>query len=1215
MSQNWFEAGVKRLGQEKRPLQFVLVFALAVLLVTSSAVPNVAQTKNQKSLTPSERVKIEQEIKNLAAKDVQDDISQRTDKVINWYKNSGLPLQEIRQIYDDEYTKQDKSKRKDFREFLNPKNGWLIPSLTAILGAIGATLITKFSTSFLNWLHKIDNWIYQRFSGNKFFWTQALRRYRKALVEKHGELKIPFRPNRPLDMAEIYVPLKVAGTRNREAKIEALQAVRQYKRLMVTGEPGSGKTMLLRYLALNYGLERLQLANNPVVVLLELHRLAGGAEILPQLVEALKRGDFPNGEAFLKQALQSGKLVLLLDGLDEVSSNDRTRVVRHLRDFLDVYGKCGTVITCRTPVYQGEFDLITEQTLEVEAFTDAQIQQFLRPWQRQTPAEKSVQQLVQALNSRPQVKALARNPLLLTIIAYLYCDTSFVLPHSRAEFYAKSTDILLETWDQSKENPNQFKGFAKRLVLQHLALYAQDSIQSQLTERRRTDQQQERKTLNFQTIAQEIQTILPALNLDAEQDWQLVLDEIVERSGLLLRIDGGARYQFSSLTLQEFFAASALINKPQQIIQRYQAAPDDWYEAIKVWCGLSNDATEVIASIYKIKPILALECIPEAQQVNKNTADSIIKHFKSELATENASWQFLKAFAALVSDFRPRGQYLFEYLVQLLDDLEKPLERESAIKILSLTYRHDAAQALASVYDGSDSISASLIRMGDIAIPALVNLVKAKEVGAFTDLRNIDTPAAIDAAGELTFFVKDTIKEIESYSYEIDKRFIKIEVIKGGFFKEKDSELILQVKNLSNQKLEGIKIVLDESPEYQITSFSNIRNERISFIKANSNYILKYRLKTQVIGQLTLQLRLENEFYQPPLTILSVSKNPYICGNPIEDKANFYGRKNELESIRNHICDENGSPTMLIGEQRSGKTSIFRLLTQELPKKYIPIYISLSGVELETKKALKWILIKIQRELKQHKISTDIIPDLEFNNDFCDELTKIEHQVKSQSSQTKIALIIDEMHEAANIGNKFQEVLREAFISHRDFIRITVACYHSFFSDAKSSSSPLHNIFKYIHLKMLEGDDLDALITKPAKMFGYTYTKEAVAAIKHISGGHPYYCQAICHESLDIARNQRKKEISYEFVKEAKKITLKNDIEKFRLGYWLACNLDEKYVLKKIIQGQRISEKKESRKTLESLERKLILTKSHERLVFSSLLFREWVEQLLEYKN
>ena len=29
MSRNWFEAGVKRLGQGKRPLQFVLVFALA----------------------------------------------------------------------------------------------------------------------------------------------------------------------------------------------------------------------------------------------------------------------------------------------------------------------------------------------------------------------------------------------------------------------------------------------------------------------------------------------------------------------------------------------------------------------------------------------------------------------------------------------------------------------------------------------------------------------------------------------------------------------------------------------------------------------------------------------------------------------------------------------------------------------------------------------------------------------------------------------------------------------------------------------------------------------------------------------------------------------------------------------------------------------------------------------------------------------------------
>ena len=38
----------------------------------------------------------------------------------------------------------------------------------------------------------------------------------------------------------------------------------------------------------------------------------------------------------------------------------------------------------------------------------------------------------------------------------------------------------------------------------------------------------------------------------------------MERSGLFLKIDGGDRYQFPHLTLQEYFAAVALTDNPRQ---------------------------------------------------------------------------------------------------------------------------------------------------------------------------------------------------------------------------------------------------------------------------------------------------------------------------------------------------------------------------------------------------------------------------------------------------------------------------------------------------------------------------------------------------------------------------------------------------------------------------------------------------------------------------
>ena len=59
------------------------------------------------------------------------------------------------------------------------------------------------------------------------------------------------------------------------------------------------------------------------------------------------------------------------------------------------------------------------------------------------------------------------------------------------------------------------------------------------------------------------------------------LDEIVQRSGLMLAIDGGTRYQFTHLTLQEYFAARALEAKQDELLDFYRATPDAWREVVR----------------------------------------------------------------------------------------------------------------------------------------------------------------------------------------------------------------------------------------------------------------------------------------------------------------------------------------------------------------------------------------------------------------------------------------------------------------------------------------------------------------------------------------------------------------------------------------------------------------------------------------------------------
>ena len=112
------------------------------------------------------------------------------------------------------------------------------------------------------------------------------------------------------------------------------------------------------------------------------------------------------------------------------------------------------------------------------------MRRFLQAWKSRILPGKSVEQLLQTLQDRPRIKVIARNPLMLTFITYLYAEPTFVLPYSRSEFYEKATDLLLEKRDLERNIPNQYRVVAKRQVLRKLALFAQNTADPSNPDRR-----------------------------------------------------------------------------------------------------------------------------------------------------------------------------------------------------------------------------------------------------------------------------------------------------------------------------------------------------------------------------------------------------------------------------------------------------------------------------------------------------------------------------------------------------------------------------------------------------------------------------------------------------------------------------------------------------------------------------------------------------------
>ncbi|NEP77205.1 MAG: NACHT domain-containing protein [Okeania sp. SIO3B3] len=736
----------------------LFLLTLTIVLSWSWILPSYTQTS-----TPNvqSRQVIIQEIKDYAERHVENDKAMDSRLMIDLYeKNSvGLTTPEITKIYEEEYTKLKEAKDSNLWENIKNDIFYGLPWFAAIaffILFIFKEAIQGWGTHFIN---TIGNWSYNQIAGFELFWNLSLKRYKKGLINKHEQLKIPFRPNRPLSLQEIYVDLQFLEKANNEPI--NFSEIKKYNRLAIKGQPGSGKTLLLKYLVLSWAREKLNSSSNEYVpILLELYRLneieisALNMEVLKQkLVEALNRDDFPKANSFVERNLEKGKLFLLFDGLDEVKSLIRPQVVQAINDLLDTHDKCRAIITCRAAVYRNDFAESVEKTLDIKEFSDRQMRLFLEAWKSEMPPDKSIDQLIQTLRDRPLIMELARNPLMLTIVAHLYTQPAFVLPQSRSDFYQESTHILLNQW---QNNFNQYKESAhKRRVLQHLALFAQDNA---------SKQQKDDLSLDYQIVLEQIQKVLPDLNLNPETDTQKILDEIVERSGLLLKIERGDKYQFAHLTLQEYFAATALRDRENELIERFKNDPERWRETVKLWCGFAGNSTNLIEVIYREDSLTAFECLADAQEVSPILAERIIEEFKEKLAEANSDENLARAFGAVASDVRERGRgkVVFEFLENALNYSEYLEVRRASVKALSKTNLPQAADILFRYYEDVDLVDArqAFINMGDIAVSLLKDLAEQGSETAMRDLVKIGTPYSREILNGLLYHSDENIQRL-----------------------------------------------------------------------------------------------------------------------------------------------------------------------------------------------------------------------------------------------------------------------------------------------------------------------------------------------------------------------------------------------------------------------------------------------------------------------
>lgn len=450
-------------------------------------------------------------------------------------------------------------------------------------------------------------------------------------------------------------------------KLSALEQLNRHKRLVLLGDPGSGKTTFVNFVALCLAGEALGNPESnlrllttplpqpkessrsdekpvpqpwdhgtllPVRVILRDFAARGLPSVGEQatarhlwdfIATELKTAELEDFALHLRKELQERGGLLLVDGLDEVPEAEQRRVQikQAVEQFARSFPKCRILVTSRIYAYQKqEWQLNDFVVTTLAPFIPEQIRHFIDRWyayiavvRQQNPedARGRAELLKREVFRNDRLQGLAERPLLLTLMASLHAWRGGNLPEKREALYADTVNLLLDWW----ESPKTVRDGRGQPIVQQPAL----------AEWLRVDRDRVRELI--EELAYEAHRSQPNLTGTADISQSRLVDGLMQltqnpdvkparlieylsnRAGLLLPRGVGV-FTFPHRTFQEYLAACYMTRymEPEEIAALACADVDRWREVTLLAAARATEG--MAAGFWAIIDNLCPDALPTA---------------------------------------------------------------------------------------------------------------------------------------------------------------------------------------------------------------------------------------------------------------------------------------------------------------------------------------------------------------------------------------------------------------------------------------------------------------------------------------------------------------------------------------------------------------------------------------------------------------------------